>query len=1407
MEEEDLEENSMDKDYENVISLREHLIKCSDALASSDASNMALNEDSTMGGTLDPSLPSSSKANNFEVCTESIPCVPVDDQNNELFDLDVTVYDQTQFESEVMSQVDKAMKAQEEQRRKEEVERELKSVLEDIRFAKRRLNHIEKALSMAPKDPALMTNAAKRELTSIQKEQENKMKHLKKLEAKEKALKACLSGNVEEISSTVESTIENEEMDEETVYHLKKVFAAKETEEERLIRMGEMTPFGSMASSQNKSAPRKIIMPNNELTDFDKFLLNEAESHAKKKSTKPSYKQSTPSTSKASTSNAMSPKSESSKSTTSFNSLNLKLDGPNFEKSESEEFVAFTDLKAVSRHKRKVKVKLGSKHAKGFSKKRSLKRSLVKNYRSDSDVSDVNISDEEDMDGSDEEYLPGKYSEDDEEYTKKLSSKKKGNSSAQKTLHFSDDSETESARVRSPTKKKTIDDGDQKAFIKRIKAHEKAELMRKHEKILESKDGIVESDEEEFHEFEGEYKIPIKTWQKLYKYQQTGVRWLWELHQENCGGIIGDEMGLGKTIQVIAFFIGLKCSNLLTDGDGFRGLGPVILVCPATVMHQWVKEFQTWAPLFRVAILHESGSFNGKKEVLIRQINKCKGVLITSYAGVVQHQTTLLEHEWHYIVLDEGHKIRNPDAQATLAVKQFRTSHRIILSGSPVQNNLKELWSLFDFIFPGKLGTLPVFMQQFSVPIVLGGYANASQIQVQTAYKCATVLRDSIKPYLLRRMKSDVKMSINLPNKSEQVLFCQLTEEQANLYKGYINSKEVDSILSARLQVFVGLINLRKICNHPDIFDGGPKIFKDTDLSLLSEEEKYGYYKRSGKMIVVEALLRLWHKQKHRVLLFTQSRQMMEILEIFVKSRGYTYMKMDGSTSISSRQPAITKFNSDKNIFVFLLTTRVGGLGVNLTGADRVVIYDPDWNPSTDAQARERAWRIGQEKQVTIYRLLTAGTIEEKIYHRQIFKQFVTNRVLKDPRQRRFFKSNDLYELFTFSEVGKQGTETSAIFAGTGSEIKVKKKVHAPQQQPSQAEKDSAVQPQKADASAVKFSAEKLEKMKQLARKLASEISMKKSEPSTVTENPLPGVSEESKKKSDTPDGKKHKSQASSEQVSKDSPRKRAKKRKASRVDGEKIDFVVKTDTYKPPQDESELNATQDDYVLSKLFKTSGVHTALKHDAIVDASSADYMIVEGEANRVAKEAVKVLKESRRFCARAAEGIPTWTGQNGGKRLLFGQKKSRPVSAASNSSPNSKASSSSASQGKKKEFFSGKKPKNTDLSSSDVLSAIKKRSVVFGTDMQSDSDEESSTHTPTNTCASPKSVELLDEIRNFIAFQCAVDGEATTSEILAHFRERVPASQSPVFKSLLNNICDFHRTSDGRGVWKLKEDLR
>ncbi|QID80487.1 DNA dependent ATPase rad26 [Saccharomyces pastorianus] len=549
-----------------------------------------------------------------------------------------------------------------------------------------------------------------------------------------------------------------------------------------------------------------------------------------------------------------------------------------------------------------------------------------------------------------------------------------------------------------------------------------------------------------------EFRIPGEIYSLLFNYQKTCVQWLYELYQQNCGGIIGDEMGLGKTIQIIAFIAALHHSGLLT--------GPVLIVCPATVMKQWCNELHHWWPPLRTVILHSMGSgmaTNQKSKMdekdlenlimnsnptefsyddwqnpsktkkaiesnfhldqLIDKVVTDGHILITTYVGLRIHSDKLLKVKWQYAVLDEGHKIRNPDSEISLTCKKLKTHNRIILSGTPIQNNLTELWSLFDFIFPGKLGTLPVFQQQFVIPINMGGYANATNIQVQTGYKCAVALRDLISPYLLRRVKADVAK--DLPQKKEMVLFCKLTKFQRSKYLEFLHSSDLNQIQNGKRNVLFGIDILRKICNHPDILDRETK----------RHDPSYGDPKRSGKMQVVKQLLLLWHKQGYKALLFTQSRQMLDILEDFIAMKDpdlseLKYLRMDGTTNIKGRQSLVDRFNNEP-FDVFLLTTRVGGLGINLTGANRIIIFDPDWNPSTDLQARERAWRIGQKREVSIYRLMVSGTIEEKIYHRQIFKQFLTNRILTDPKQKRFFKIHELQDLFSLG--GENGHSTEEL--------------------------------------------------------------------------------------------------------------------------------------------------------------------------------------------------------------------------------------------------------------------------------------------------------------------------------------------------------------------------------------------
>ncbi|XP_074152201.1 DNA excision repair protein ERCC-6 isoform X2 [Sminthopsis crassicaudata] len=1393
----------------------------------------------------------------FEVPRKGPPVLHIDRQQIqsveqsaqavELKDLGVDVYDQDVLEQGVLQQVDRAIHEANRAAQLAEAEKEYHSVLDDLRSCTTSLKQIDTIIEhLSPQ--AVNNKDINRKLDSVKRQKCNKEKQLKKIKAKQKRLQAILGGAERAIEANLVDLEDDEEPGPSSLGSM--LMPAQETEWEELIRTGQMTPFGTQIPQNQGKKPRKLML--NEASDFEKYLADQAKLSFERKKLCIQKKKKKIQTSVDSNAIPSLDKKEKNKT----NGKQLKAD------------------KHLKKHIKKLQRRAVQFQGKiGFLKEKKTLESKKAKYDQGSESEDSEYIPEEEEEEEEEEELAHR-----QDHTLKCVSKQRKQQTKTTTKEIDDEylpsSGEEEPIAKNGKIKRCRDDGDGNYYKQRLRKWNKQRLEDK-----EQRRKAEEESEESDAEFEEGFRVPGFLFKKLFKYQQTGVRWLWELHCQQAGGILGDEMGLGKTIQIIAFLAGLSYSKIRTRGSNYRfeGLGPTVIVCPTTVMHQWVREFHTWWPPFRVAILHETGSYANKKVTLIREIARCHGILITSYSYIRLMQDSINNHDWHYVILDEGHKIRNPNAAITLACKQFRTPHRIILSGSPMQNNLKELWSLFDFVFPGKLGTLPVFMEQFSVPITMGGYSNASSVQVKTAYKCACVLRDTINPYLLRRMKSDVKMSLSLPDKNEQVLFCRLTDEQRKVYQNFIDSKEVYNILNGEMQVFSGLVALRKICNHPDLFSGGPKIIKGVPDDELEEADQFGYWKRSGKMIVVESLLKIWHKQGHRVLLFSQSRQMLHLLEVFLRAREYSYLKMDGTTTIASRQPLITKYNEDTSIFVFLLTTRVGGIGVNLTGANRVIIYDPDWNPSTDTQARERAWRIGQKKQVTVYRLLTAGTIEEKIYHRQIFKQFLTNRILKDPKQRRFFKSNDLYELFTLSSPDEsQGTETSAIFAGTGSDVQApkhhsKRKFHnsfpvADREDVNQAEcstlSDANMSESTADLFQGKYKEKETDDNVRIQDKCAftntfptsdepsktgtilgneeklNSLDFTKSFSSTGDESldtkQLPC---EKKSLQAKPDGSieseqtenqfcKHKSKTKHHFVEgKDTLKHKGQKQnshtakhsKDAKFEGTRIPHLVKQKQYQKHDEEKEENEQKhDDYVLEKLFKRSGVHSVMKHDAIMEASSPDYVLVEAEANRVAQDALKALKMSRQRCLSAVSGVPTWTGSNGlsgapaGGKSRFGQKRNPSLPAPQPSSkPTKEKGQDPDLKNATQTHFSGKtedgESSSGALASSSLLASMRTRNhLTLSQRPENENVNLQQASAPLSTVTEHD--DLLVEMRNFIAFQARVDGQASTQEILQEFESKLSTSQSCVFRELLRNLCTFHRGVNGEGVWKLKPEF-
>ena len=898
-----------------------------------------------------------------------------------------------------------------------------------------------------------------------------------------------------------------------------------------------------------------------------------------------------------------------------------------------------------------------------------------------------------------------------------------------------------------------IDDGNERAYQARLLSwteRRRAARLKVRSRLQGSDTLELDNDEEdEAHlphptipdtAISDGYTIPGDVYPSLFDYQKTGVQWLWELYSQQVGGIVGDEMGLGKTIQIIAFLAGLHYSGKVTK--------PILIVAPATVMKQWVNEFHTWWPPFRVSILHSSGSgmidlgkesrreddllsqrpTSGKlktsksqraaKKIVDRVVDQGH-VLVTTYSGLQTYAELLIPVIWEYAVLDEGHKIRNPNAAITLYCKELRTPNRIILSGTPMQNNLIELWSLFDFIFPMRLSNLVDFRNQFDIPIRIGGYANASNLQIQTATKCAETLKDAISPYLLQRMKSDV--AADLPKKTERVLFCKLTKTQRDAYEAFLRGEDVGSIMNGKRQVLYGVDILRKICNHPDLQD-----HKNLSMKI---GYNYGSGSKSGKMVVVKELLDLWRKSGHKTLLFAQHRIMLDILETYIQGiEGLNYRRMDGTTPIASRQALVDEFNLNPEVHVFLLTTKVGGLGVNLTGADRVIIYDPDWNPSTDIQARERAWRLGQKRDVEIYRLMVAGTIEEKIFHRQIFKQFLTNKILKDPKQRQTFQMSDLHDLFTLGDATEEATQTSRIFEGTQINFKEQRAVH---------------------------------------------ISADQLQPRSVDSNP-PSLQPTDDRRLNDIVG-----------VSSVCPY----------APDEREDLI---NSNSPPNDPS---ASSDKRIMEGIFARSGIHSALEHDQIINGRrviSADPDIINREAERVAKEAATELRHAEEVARTIPAGVPTWTGQFG-----IGGRPDQGDVASSSSAPAGPSSLGILAGLKDRPVGTGANPFATgvngafggvgggasDSSRSSTPLAHNLNDVRVRNDMKN----------------KKLGKGFVSKIRDFLV---AHNGRVYTQNLIDHFnRYCTTQERTAEFTAMIKEIATLQKGSRGRGMWTLKEEFK
>lgn len=495
---------------------------------------------------------------------------------------------------------------------------------------------------------------------------------------------------------------------------------------------------------------------------------------------------------------------------------------------------------------------------------------------------------------------------------------------------------------------------------------------------------------------------------KMHPYQLEGLNWLIKLHDHGINGILADEMGLGKTLQTISLLAYLR------ESRGCKG--PHLVIVPKSVVGNWCREFKKWCPVIHVVKL--LGTKEERKRVVTEDLKPSDGkikfdVVVTSYEGILKEKGAISRINWKYLIIDEAHRIKNPNSSLSQVVRTMETEFRLLITGTPLQNNLNELWALLNFILPEIFGDSEQFDKWFSL--------SGEEGQQNVIKKLHTILR----PFMIRRVKKDV--ACGLPPKKETKLYIGLTKMQQEWYKRILrkDAHELNSLGGPdKVRLLNILMQLRKVCNHPYLFEGAEPGPPYTDGPHLWEN--------SGKMSLLHKLLPKLKAQGSRVLIFSQMTRVLDILEDYFRLLNYRYCRIDGNTDGESRDAQMDIFNApNSEKFAFLLSTRAGGLGINLATADIVILYDSDWNPQVDLQAMDRAHRIGQTKPVQVFRFITEGSVEEKIIERADRKLFLDAAVIQQGRlaeQNSKLSKDDLMKMVKFGAdqilSGSNGTYT-----------------------------------------------------------------------------------------------------------------------------------------------------------------------------------------------------------------------------------------------------------------------------------------------------------------------------------------------------------------------------------------------
>jgi len=637
------------------------------------------------------------------------------------------------------------------------------------------------------------------------------------------------------------------------------------------------------------------------------------------------------------------------------------------------------------------------------------------------------------------------------------------------------------------------------------------------------------------------FRLPSDTFEKLYGYQRTGVAWMARHWQKKQGGILADEMGLGKTVQVCAFLNGARKA----------GATHALLILPVSLLNQWAKETRRWCPGWPVYTYH--GTSVVQKARALRRVSRPQGgILLASYGGLssaeclfqvdvedpptpkrrgrkpgqAKHRKLDDDDEpedgdesdederepesppggyravgqkmaWDIVVCDEAHRMKNISTLLGKSLRRLQADCRILLTGTPVQNALGDLWALLDFAKPMLLGNHATFIKKFSNPIDQGSVRGATPFQVQLKKHLSGQLRQLMDPYVLRRTKKDAGLLggseenveeeeeevegdaqvKKLPPKRETLVWLQPSAEQTAIYRRVLEDSDVIREAAEKgklgIEVFRAIGMLKRLCNHPmllvptkaasewrnllaetdkgieapaeggDAEDGvdssalgGAAALQDEDEDVCAGNDVETMLQKmprsleavssqSAKLRCMSSMLPALASKGHRTLVFSASVKMLDLIQICcLKPHGLKCLRIDGQTDIAERAVKVDKFNRETSRFQFmLLTTKVGGVGLNLTSANRVVMVDPDWNPATDAQAVDRAFRIGQQREVRVYRLVMSGLIEDKMFRLQVFKMALSKTALEsDSQQHRYFSNREIKALFEWCDPAEGDT-------------------------------------------------------------------------------------------------------------------------------------------------------------------------------------------------------------------------------------------------------------------------------------------------------------------------------------------------------------------------------------------------